>query len=138
MIEILKKYEAIVVSGEIGEGTRHEVAVLLGRAAKEIEAKDRQLEAASADAEAADAEIDSLRNKIADYERLFDASPCGVIYQLGICDQDGNVLKGVGVMFDREAEAAKMPRCGHGDRFYIVPMEQAKIVKEVQNEPEQH
>ena len=33
---------------------------------REIVANDRQLEAASADAEAADAEIDSLRNKIAE------------------------------------------------------------------------
>ena len=43
MIEKLKEYEAIVASGEIGEGTRHEVAVLLGRAANEIAAKDAEI-----------------------------------------------------------------------------------------------
>ena len=47
--------------------------------------------------------IAELNHKIASYERLFAASHCGVIYQLVICDQDGNVLKGVGVMFDSEA-----------------------------------
>ena len=36
MIDKLKEYEAIVASGEICEGTRHEVAVLLGRASNEI------------------------------------------------------------------------------------------------------
>lgn len=60
---------------------------------------------------------------------LLTKFPCGVIYQLGIIDQDGNVLNGVTVKFDSEAEAAKMPRVRHGDRFYIVPMEQAKIVR---------
>ena len=44
MIEKLKKYEAIVASGEIGAGTRNEVAVLLGRAANAIEARDTEIE----------------------------------------------------------------------------------------------
>ena len=44
MIDKLKKYEAIVASGEIGEGTRNEVAVMLGQAANEIAAKDAEIE----------------------------------------------------------------------------------------------
>ena len=44
MIDKLKEYEAIVASGEIGAGTRNEVAVLLGRAANEIAAKDAEIE----------------------------------------------------------------------------------------------
>ena len=43
MIDKLKEYEAIVASGEIGAGTRNEVAALLGRAANEIEAKDAEI-----------------------------------------------------------------------------------------------
>lgn len=82
--------------------------------------------------------IAELNNKIASYERLLAASPCGVIYQLGICNQDGDVMNGIGILFNNEEELAKMPRVGYGDRFYIVPLEQAKIVKGVQNEPEQH
>ena len=74
-------------------------------------------------------EIAELNRKIADYERMLASSPIGLIYQLGICNQDGDVMNGIGLLFANEAERAKMPLVGYGDRFYIVPLEQAKIVK---------
>ena len=43
LIEKLRKYEAIVASGEIGSGTRNDVAELLGRAANEIDAKESKI-----------------------------------------------------------------------------------------------
>ena len=82
--------------------------------------------------------IAELNHKIASYERLLAASPCGVIYQLGIHDEAGEIRNGCCIRFTEVDEAAKMPRVGHGDKFYVVPLEQAKIVKGVQNEPEQH
>ena len=48
-------------------------------------------------------------------------SPCGVIYQLGISDDDGNFYDGVVIKFD-EAEALKMPRVRQGDKFRVLPL----------------
>ena len=94
MIEKLKKYEAIVASGEIGEGTRHEVAVLLGRAANEIAEKDAEireltkellkkyakdgvpLEAHNADMAASNREIMSLRALVKEMADALDSYPC--------------------------------------------------------------
>ena len=61
--------------------------------------------------------------------RMFSKFPCGVIYQLGIHDEAGEIRNGCCILFTEVDEAAKMPRVGYGDRFYIVPLEQAKIVK---------
>lgn len=71
--------------------------------------------------EAKDAEIAELNKKIYEYEKLLASSPIGLIYQLGICNQDGDVMDGIGLLFTNEAEKAKMPRVGHGDKFYVVP-----------------
>ena len=76
-------------------------------------------------------EIAELNRKIADYERMLASSPIGLIYQLGICNQDGDVMNGIGLLFTNEAERAKMPSVGHGDKFYVVPMELAHSVKGV-------
>ena len=76
-------------------------------------------------------EIAELNRKIADYERMLASSPIGLIYQLGICNQDGDVMNGIGLLFANEAERAKMPLVGHGYKFYVVPMELAHKVKGV-------
>lgn len=76
-----------------------------------------------------DAEVSELNKKIAEYEKILAESPIGLIYQLGICNQDGDVMNGIGLLFTNEAERAKMPRVGHGDKFYVVPMELEQKVK---------
>ena len=80
MIEKLKKYEAIVASGEIGACTRNEVAVMLGQAANEIAAKDSMISEQSAVNEAQAAQLrdalnecEELKCAIADSKRISDA-----------------------------------------------------------------
>lgn len=76
-----------------------------------------------------DAEIVNLNQKVYEHKKLLATSPIGVIYQLGICDQDGNVLSGVGILFDNTAERVKMPRVGNGDRFYVVPYKGSEVAE---------
>ena len=70
---------------------------------------------------AKDAEIARLRDKIKVAEDALKNSPCGVIYQLGISDDDGNFYDGVVIKFD-EAEVLKMPRVRQGDKFRVLPL----------------
>lgn len=76
-------------------------------------------------------EVSGLNKKIYEYEKILAESPIGLIYQMGICNQDGDVMNGIGLLFTNEAEKAKMPRVRHGDKFYVVPMELAHKVKGV-------
>ena len=70
---------------------------------------------------AKDREIAELRAKIKVAEDALTNSPCGVIYQLGISDDDGNFYDGVVIKFD-EAEVLKMPRVRQGDKFRVLPL----------------
>lgn len=76
---------------------------------------------------AKDEEIAKLNRKVYEYEKLLASSPIGLIYQLGICNQDGDVMNGIGILFTNEAERAKMPRVGHGDKFYVVPYKESEV-----------
>ena len=74
-----------------------------------------------------DGEIARLNRKVYEYEKLLASSPIGLIYQLGICNPDGDVMNGIGILFTNEAERAKMPRVGHGDKFYVVPYKESEV-----------
>lgn len=81
--------------------------------------RDKKLEMAG--------EIARLNRKVYEYEKLLASSPIGLIYQLGICNQDGDVMNGIGLLFTNEAERAKMLRVGHGDKFYVVPYKKSEV-----------
>lgn len=88
--------------------------------------RDKKLEMAGEIA-AKEADIAKLNRKVYEYEKLLASSPIGLIYQLGICNQDGDVMNGIGLLFTNEAERAKMPRVGHGDKFYVVPYKESEV-----------
>ena len=72
---------------------------------------------------------DELMRRIKAVEDALKSSPCGVIYQLGLTDDDGNSYDGVAVKFD-PAEALKMPRVGYGDKFVVVPHDVIAAIRE--------
>ena len=90
--------------------------------------RDRKLEMAGEIA-AKEAEIAKLNRNVYEYEKLLASSPIGLIYQLGICNRDGDVMNGIGILFTNEAERAKMPRVGHGDKFYVVPYKESEVAE---------
>ena len=90
--------------------------------------RDKKLEMAGEIA-TKEAEIAKLNRKVYEYEKLLASSPIGLIYQLGICNRDGDVMNGIGILFTNEAERAKMPRVGHGDKFYVVPYKESEVAK---------
>ena len=90
--------------------------------------RDKKLEMAG-EIVAKDAEIARLNRKVYEYEKLLASSPIGLIYQLGICNRDGDVMNGIGILFTNEAERAKMPRVGHGDKFYVVPYKESEVAE---------
>lgn len=69
-----------------------------------------------------DKRIAELRRRLNVAEDALRTSPCGVIYQLGLVDDEGNDYCGCAVKFTEE-ENEKMPRVGMGDRFVVVPFE---------------
>ena len=90
--------------------------------------RDKKLEMAGEIA-AKESEIAKLNRKVYEYEKLLASSPIGLIYQLGICNRDGDVMNGIGILFTNEAERAKMPRVGHGDKFYVVPYKESEVAE---------
>ena len=88
--------------------------------------RDKKLEMAGEIA-AKEAEIAKLNRKVYEYEKLLAKSPIGLIYQLGICNRDVDVMNGIGILFTNDAERAKMPRVGHGDKFYVVPYKESEV-----------
>ena len=88
--------------------------------------RDKKLEMAGEIADK-DEEIERLNRKVYEYEKLLASSPIGLIYQLGICNRDGDVMNGIGILFTNEAERAKMPRVGHGEKFYVVPYKESEV-----------
>ena len=88
--------------------------------------RDKKLEMAGEIA-AKEAEIAKLNRKVYEYEKLLAESPIGLIYQLGICNRDVDVMNGIGILFTNDAERAKMPRVGHGDKFYVVPYKESEV-----------
>ena len=90
--------------------------------------RDKKLEMAGEIA-AKEAEIAKLNRKVYEYEKLLASSPIGLIYQLEICNRDGDVMNGIGILITNEAERAKMPRVGHGDKFYVVPYKESEVAE---------
>lgn len=88
--------------------------------------RDKKMEMAGEIA-AKEADIAKLNRKVYEYEKLLASSPIGLIYQLGICNRDGDVMNGIGILFTNEAERAKMPRVGHGDKFYVVHYKEREV-----------